>query len=73
MRSGALDPPTNPPPTDPHHDRQIALRAVDEQAGASSAWVFGDAPLKLLFDGSYSKRLPIAVEQPVLYTSPFRR
>lgn len=28
-----------------------------------------DAP----FDRTYSKRVPIAVEQPVLYTSPFRR
>lgn len=31
------------------------------------------APLTLRFDGSYSKRVPVAVEQPVLYTSPFKR
>ena len=35
--------------------------------------VFSPSPLKLRFDRIYSKRVPVAVEQPVLYTSPFRR
>ena len=43
------------------------------QAGVSSAWVCSAPPLTLRSDGSYSKRVPVAVEQPVLYTSPFRR
>ena len=44
------------------------------KAGVSScAWVVSPPPLMLRFDGSYSKRVPVAVEQPVLYTSPFRR
>ena len=42
---------------------------------SSSAWAFSLQPsaLEVPFDGSYSKRVPVAVEQPVLYTSPFRR
>lgn len=43
------------------------------QAVVSSAWVFSAPPLTLRFDGSYSKRVPVAVEQPVLYSSPLRR
>jgi hypothetical protein len=37
------------------------------------AWVVPRSALDAPFDGRYSKRVPIAVEQPVLYTSPFRR
>jgi hypothetical protein len=43
------------------------------QAGVSSACVFSAPPLTLRFAENYSKRVPVAVEQPVLYTSPFRR
>lgn len=52
----------------PHESEDEALHA-----GESSACVFSAPPLTLRFDGSYSKRVPVVVEQPVLYTSPFRR
>jgi hypothetical protein len=43
------------------------------QAGLSSRPVFSAPPSTRHFDGIYSKRVPVAVEQPVLYTPPVRR
>jgi len=52
---------------------RYAVEGGGLKAGVSSACVFSPPPFKLRFDASYSKRVPVAVEQPVLYTSPFRR
>jgi hypothetical protein len=43
------------------------------KAGGSAAWAFSPPPLTLRLDSRYSNRVPAAVEQPVLYTSPFKR
>jgi len=46
------------------------LRA--EGCRQASAWIFSLPPFGSV-RSSYSKRVPVAVEQPLLYTSPFNR